>query len=183
EANDIIVKPLVRDEPEQPADVIIILGGGVVTHLKILPWGVQERVQRGVELYEAGYADKIILTGGQVKGQTYTESQIMREYIEFFGVDRHDIIEENQARDTHQNASYSHQIMQKHGFERALVVTSDFHSQRACRVFDKQGINNVCIAAFESESFKGNAFRNIMDFRSIIRDYLATFYYLIRGWV
>jgi len=35
--NKVLVAPLVRNEAPQKTDVVIILGGGVVTDLKILP--------------------------------------------------------------------------------------------------------------------------------------------------
>ena len=181
--NRILVGPLVRDETPQKADAVIVLGGGVVTDLKILPWGAQERVQRGVELYKQGYVDKVIVTGGLVKGHDYTESDIMAPYTEFLGVAKEDIFKEDKAEDTRGNATYSLEIMQENSWEKVLLVTSDFHTQRACHVFEKLNIDITCLAAYKNPGFEGNYFRNLTDFIVIGREYLATVYYFMRGYI
>lgn len=181
--NKVLVAPLVRDETLQPADVIIILGGGIVTDLKILPWNVQERVNKGVDQYKDGYANKIIVTGGLVKGHDYSESEIMAPYVEFLGVPSDDIIEENKARSTYENAANSLIIMDQQGWETALLVTSDFHTQRACHVFEKINIDITCLAAYKNLGFEGNNFRNLNDFVAIVREYLATVYYFVKGYI
>lgn len=181
--NKVLVVPLVRNETPQPADVIIILGGGIVTDLKILPWGVQERVQRGVELYKQGFADKVIVTGGLVKNFGYSESEIMAPYAQLLGIAGDDLFEENRAESTYDNAIYSQEIMKKQGWQTALLATSDFHTKRACRVFEKLNFNITCVAAYKHAGFTGYAYRNLLDLRSIIREYLATVYYFVRGYI
>ncbi len=178
-----LAQPLVRNETPQSADVIIVLGGGVVKDINFLPYGPQERIQKGIELYRDGYADHVIMTGGIVKGETYTESEYMRSYAELLGLPSDVIIEEPQARDTHENALYSLQIMAEHNWHTALVVTSYFHTRRACNVFAKQGADITCIAAYPSEGFQRTAFRNLIEFKSILRDYLATVYYGVKGYL
>lgn len=177
----LLANPLTRDEEPQQADVVIVLGGGVVTHLKTLPWGAQERVRRGVELLDDEYADYMIVSGGLVKDQVYTESEFMRSYAEFLNVFPDNIIEENRSLDTYQNAQNSLAIMELRGWETALVVTSDFHTQRACSVFEKQDAEITCIASYPA--FSKSYLRNLLETRSVIRDYLAIVYYYIKGYM
>jgi len=145
-----IAGPLTRDDIPAKSDVIIVLGGGVVTDLRILPWGAQERVRRGVELYNGGMSENIILAGGQVKGQSYTESEFMKDYAVFLGVDSDVMIEENKSTSTYENAVNSKKIMDEQGWKNALIVTSDFHTMRACRVFEKVGVSTTCVASYKS---------------------------------
>lgn len=181
--NKILVAPLIRNETPGQADVIIILGGGVVTDLKMLPWAVKERVKRGIELYKEGYADYIIMTGGVVKGQNYTESLFMREYAEFLGASPEDIIEERRSKSTHNNAVYSLQIMDESNWQTALLVTSDFHTKRACRVFEKVEMDITCLAAYPDQGWEKHSFRKLTDTQSIIREYMAMVYYFVRGYL
>ncbi len=183
EANDILAGPLIHDEDPQSADVIIILGGGVIVDTKTLPRQVQERVQRGVELYHQDYADNIILTGGEVKDQSYSESDMMLPYAAFFGVTAAALFPEDQATSTYENALFSKEIMEEQDWDTALMVTSAYHTNRACRVYRKQDIDVTCIAAYEHEIWEGHAFRNLSDFRSVIREYAATIYYWLRGYI
>jgi len=181
--NSIIVQPLIRDEPPQKAEVIIILGGGVIKDTRTLPWGVEERIQRGVELYKQGLAPKVIVTGGLIAFNSYAESEVMAPYARRLGVPAEDVIEEAMAKDTFTNAKYSNQIMQKNNWRTAIMVTSDFHTQRACLVFRKQSIEVTCVAAYKRPGFNKSTFRNLNDMQSIIREYTATVYYWLKGYI
>jgi uncharacterized SAM-binding protein YcdF (DUF218 family) len=181
--NRLLVKPLVHDETPQKADVIIVLGGGLIRETRTLPWGVEERMQKGVELYKKGFAGKLIVTGGLAWHDGVAESAVMAPYAVALGVPQADVVQENQSKDTRTNAIYSNIIMEQHGWRTAIVVTSDFHSQRACHVFHKQNIDVICIAAYKNPIFNGNPYRNLLDARAIVRDYLATVYYWLRGWI
>jgi uncharacterized SAM-binding protein YcdF (DUF218 family) len=181
--NLLIVKPLVRDETPKKADVIIVLGGGLIRDTRSLPWGVEERIQKGVDLYKQGFAPKMEVTGGLAWHNGIAESEVMAPYAVSLGVARQDITEENLAKDTHTNAVYSQALMSNHGWRTALIVTSDFHTQRACHVFRQQQISVTCVAAYKNPAFKGDAFRNLLDFQAIVREYAATVYYWVRGYI
>jgi len=123
------------------------------------------------------------VTGGLVKSFGYSESEIMAPYAQLLGVAENDLFEENRAESTYDNAIFSRDIMEKQGWKTALLVTSDFHTKRACRVFEKLNYNITCIAAYKHAGFTGYAYRNLLDLRSIIREYLATIYYFVRGYI
>jgi len=181
--NKILILPLEREEAPQSADVIIILGGGVVKDTRSLPWSVQERARRGIEIYRQGYADTIIVAGGLVKGESYTESEIMKAYIKVLGVAPGDVFEENASKSTYENALNSLAIMDSYGWETALLVTSDYHTERACRVFEKLKADITCISASPEAAFADDPFRRLVDARSIFREYVAVIYYFIRGYL
>lgn len=181
--NTLLVKPLVHNETPKKADVIIVLGGGVMKTTKTLPWGVEERVKKGAELYRAGYAGEMIVSGGLVAIHSYTEAEVMEPYAVQLGVPVKNVFEEDRSSDTHTNAIYSERVMDQHSWRTALLVTSDFHTQRACHVFRKQQITVICVAAYKDPSFKGNVYRNLLDLRSIAREYVATVYYWMKGWI
>jgi len=178
-----LAQPLVRDEAPDTRDVIIILGGGIVTDLKMLPWGVQERVDAGLGLYEEGYSQNIIVAGGRVQGHDYSESQFMEEYIRWRGFEEARIIEESRSTSTYENAINSLAIMEGQNWSTAFVVTSDYHTRRACKVFEKLNADIICIAAYERVGFSKNLFRNAGNFRAVVREYAATIYYMTRGYI
>jgi len=125
----------------------------------------------------------MILAGGLVKGASYTESEIMRAYVEILGVAPGDIFEEKSSSSTYENAVFSKVIMDNNNWHTAMLVTSDYHTERACNVFKKLDIQVICLSAPPDEGFKNNAFRNLIDAKSIIREYLATFYYLLKDYI
>lgn len=181
--NQWLAHPIIRDEVPRGADVIIVLGGGVVVETHALPFGPEERVAEGIRLWQDGLAPRIMMTGGLVEGTDYTESNVMRAYAEQLGVPRENIIEEMDAHDTHENATNSKRIMQERGWKTALVVTSYFHTRRACEVFEKEGVTIICVAAYPSADFQKNPYRNLIEFKSILRDYLATVYYALQDYI
>jgi|SRR5699024_7863598 len=109
------------DEP-QDADVIIVLGGGD-----------QGRVEKAADLYESGYADTVLMTP---VGDRFTGEQL-KNVGRHYGIDASDIIVEEESTSTHTNAAESIRIMEKEGFDSALVVTSDYHIKRSRISFDR----------------------------------------------
>ena len=109
------------DEPED-SDVIIVLGGGD-----------HGRVEKAAELYQAGYADKVIMTS---VGDRFTNEELTntgRHYC----INKSDIIVEENSNSTYTNAEESIKIMEEEGFDSALVVTNDYHTKRSRLAFDR----------------------------------------------
>ncbi|XOU94348.1 MAG: YdcF family protein [Candidatus Kerfeldbacteria bacterium] len=181
--NNLFVMPLERSEDPQSADVIIVLGGGVVKETRSLPWSVQERMRQGIVLYRQGYATNMILAGGTVSGESYTESEIMKAYAQLLGIAPGDLFEEKSSTSTYENATNSLEIMNDKNWKSALVVTSDYHTKRACKVFEKLDIEIICISASLDSIFEKDGFRRLIDARSIFREYIATVYYYLRGYL
>jgi uncharacterized SAM-binding protein YcdF (DUF218 family) len=95
---------------------------------------MRERVLEGVREYRAGVAPQIIMTGGAAHNR-FVEAHVMAELAESQGVPASAVIEEGQAKDTIQNAYYSVQIMEAHGWHSAEVVSSPSHLRRASLIF------------------------------------------------
>lgn len=176
--NNLIVKPFIIDETPQKSDVIIILGGGVDKDIKEINTQAQKRVDRGVELWLNGYASYIILSGGLVKNTSYTEADGLMEYAQGKNIPINKIFREKQSTDTYTNAFFSQEIMKQKNWQTALVVTSDYHTKRACKVFRKLKINVKCIASSVPQE---KLYQKLENFKSIVREYGATVYYWLRG--
>jgi uncharacterized SAM-binding protein YcdF (DUF218 family) len=97
---------------------------------------MRERVMEAVREYRSGVAPRMILTGGAAHNR-YVEAHVMAQFAEGQGVPASAIIEERQAKDTIQNAYYSVEIMEKHGWHSAEVVSSHSHLPRASLIFSR----------------------------------------------
>lgn len=113
---------LTLTEPPKQADVIIILSGG------------QGRVEKGVELYQAGYAPYIILSNS---AESTSRSGDMLQIAIDLGVPQDVIFTESAAESTYQNAELTLPIMKEHDFHSAIVVSSEFHMRRVKLLFDR----------------------------------------------
>ena len=97
---------------------------------------MRERVMEAVREYRSGVAPRMIVTGGAAHNR-YVEAHVMAQFAEAQGVPASAIIEEKQAKDTIQNAYYSVEIMEKHGWHSAEVVSSHSHLPRASLIFSR----------------------------------------------
>lgn len=88
------------------------------------------RVTEAVREYERGVAPRMIITGGAVHNR-FVEAQVMARVAEAQGIPASVIVEEEQARDTIENACDSVRIMRRHGWESAEVISSPSHLPRA----------------------------------------------------
>ena len=110
-------------------DVALLLGCGG-DHARV-------RAEAAAELYRAGRTRYILPSGGMPHpkfGQTITEAEEMTRHLLKAGVPRTAIIQENEARDTHENILYGAlQIRRQLRFRnvaRLCVVTSQEHLRR-----------------------------------------------------
>ncbi len=127
----------ISSEP-QPSDVIFLPGGSDPA----LP-------ERAAELYKAGYAPLLIVSGrygkqlGHFKGPTRkadvygadyeTEADFYRTVLTENGVPDGAILCEDQAEFTYQNAQFSKQMLDEAGIKvkAAILVCKAFHARRA----------------------------------------------------
>ena len=129
-----------RRQGEYPADAIVVLGGGVEADGS-LPELARHRVTRATEIFEAGIAPRIIMSGrcGLLGPEPeVTEAAAMAAFAAELGVPREALFLEEDARDTLGNAYFTRvQFLEPNGWSCIRVVTSDFHLSRAAWVFRK----------------------------------------------
>lgn len=111
-------KYLVINETPVKSDVIIILTGGGI-----------DRLEKAVELFKQGLAPIIMISNGQ-------EDNLYNEALEM-GVPAGSIILENNAESTTGSAVYSTELMVKHKFQSAIVVSSNYHMRRVKSNFER----------------------------------------------
>ncbi|UUX35254.1 YdcF family protein [Fundicoccus culcitae] len=81
----------------------------------------RERSEKVAELLEAGYANQVIISPSL--------DHILQWYYDL-GIEENQIVHEDYATSTWTNALNSLAIMEEHGWDSALVVSSDYHMQR-----------------------------------------------------
>ena len=126
-------------------DIIIVLGNPATHDCK--PGVIMKnRVDKGVELLNLGYAKKILFTGNSVRNNC-TEADVMAEYAISKGISDTNILRETRANNTYQNAYYSIAQMKKYDYKSAVIITSEPHIKRARAVFSKFDISHTMLAS------------------------------------
>ena len=107
------------------------------------------RCERALEIYRMFPGIKIIPSGGRGSDEPVSEAEAMKEYFLRRGIPEKDILLENRSRSTVENLVFSKEIMLANGLASAVIVTSDYHTERALCMSQDAGID-ACVAAAQS---------------------------------
>lgn len=103
-----------------------------------------DRLMQAVHLYQQGRVKKIMLTGGsgQLLDDEVKEADLLYSVLMDCAVDPTDIILENQAMNTYQNALYSAQLLRENNIQgKVLLISSAFHMKRSAACLSKQNVD------------------------------------------
>lgn len=120
------------------ADVIIVLGASV-SYRRVSPV-YRERINHGITLLNEHYASKMILTGGKIAGQQYSDASVARSYALSKGVSSSSILIEEKSTETVENLKYAKEIMDQYGYKTAIIVSDPLHMKRAMLMAKDEGI-------------------------------------------
>jgi uncharacterized SAM-binding protein YcdF (DUF218 family) len=81
-------------------------------------------------LYQQGYAERLILTGGVGVGDTVSEAEVGLRYAVRGGVAPEDILIERAGLSTGESMRAVSQLMSDNGIQSALLVSDPFHMLR-----------------------------------------------------
>jgi uncharacterized SAM-binding protein YcdF (DUF218 family) len=143
------------------AQAIVVLGGYLRLEPRI-PRPIEigssgDRLLAAVQLYRAGKAPLILLSGGNVpflsSSASPPEAIAARDILEQWGIPASAILIEGASKSTHENAEFSRRILAEKGISRILLVTSAYHMRRALGTFRQTGLTVIPFAAdFMAES-------------------------------
>lgn len=121
------------------ADAAIVLGAAV---FRDRPSPVlRERIHHAVMLFEEGYVEQIIFTGGQGRTGNAAEAVIAANYAQNLGVPENAILIEAASRDTQENLAFAQSLATEHDLDSFLVVSTPFHMKRAIAIASDLGMD------------------------------------------
>ena len=126
-----------RDD-RRPADAIVVMGAAQYDG-RPSPIFLA-RLEHAVELYRAGVAPYLIVTGGKADGDRTTEAATAREYAIGHGVPAASILMEDQARTTLASVRSVSAILRDAGLDTAVFVSDRQHMLRVLRMASDEGI-------------------------------------------
>jgi len=129
-----------------PSDVIIVLGARVMPDGAPSPT-LMNRVEAAAAAYDKGLAPNVIVCGAQGNDEPAAEASVMAGILRALGVPGGAIFEESRSTSTLQNLQYAKEIMERQGFQTAIVVTSDYHLKRSLRLCEDLSIQAVGVPA------------------------------------
>jgi len=116
---------IVDDELEK-ADALVVLGGDSVQG---------DRARHAVGLFHQGWAPKVVLSGGPLRADL-SEADLMEKDALRQGVPAASLIVfRHPVTNTLHEALALRPLLAQHNFRKVIVVTSNFHTRRARRIF------------------------------------------------
>ncbi len=112
------------------ADAIVVLGYSLENGETPSNW-LTKRLEIALQLYNNGYSDKIIVTGGKGPNDNTAVSLSMRKWLIDNEVPRDAILFEDKSATTYENFVYVKNICDTYNLDSIIVVTNDFHMYRS----------------------------------------------------
>lgn len=186
------------------AAAIVVLGGATKPALPPRPWvdlsEAGDRILYGAQLYQAGHAPQIILSGGRIgwSGAETSEAAEMATVIRSMGVPDAALIQEPRSRNTYENAVNVKTILASQNLQGpVLLVTSAMHMPRSLRIFKHLGIAAVPaptdfqVTDLDLQPEGPQAFLlallpdsgSLQLLTSALKEYLGLIVYWLRGWL
>ena len=136
---------LIRTDPlPARADAIVVLSAGVTSD-GLLQQQSLDRLIKGIELVRAGIAARLIVTREQKRiGNAVVTSAEDQNRVIALGGDI-EVITTGVVASTREEAMRVAEMSKRNNWSRIVLVTSPFHSRRACATFEKAGLVVSCV--------------------------------------
>ncbi len=180
-------------------DFAIILGGYYGSDLQategLPPFSMAvNRFISTYQLYKMGRVRKFLLTGGAggMFGNKQNEADKVHDLLRSLGIPEADILVENQARNTRENALFTKILLDKtKPGASCLLITSAFHMPRAVMCFEKVGQKTMPFPVdFYGKPFQWRPGHTIepddlafFKWNAIIKEWMGIAAYKIKGYI
>lgn len=154
-----------EESPPSGVDCVLILGCGVYADGTPTPM-LADRLARGVALYEAGWADKLLLSGDN-RSQDYNELATMNRLARDQGVPQADIVLDYAGLSTYDSLYRARDIF---GVKKLVIVTQEYHLYRALYLARALGLEAWGVAA-DGQNYRGQTLRNLREIVARDKDF------------
>ena len=146
-AESAIIKNAVQ-KPEKNADYIVVLGARVNGTRVTL--NLKYRLDVALDYLNENEGTKVVVSGGQGKGEEITEAKAMSDYLVKNGIKSDRIILEDRSKNTNENLKFSAELIGSKE-KKTVIVSNDFHIYRAKCIAKKIGYTDVSGASAKTK--------------------------------
>jgi uncharacterized SAM-binding protein YcdF (DUF218 family)/glycosyltransferase involved in cell wall biosynthesis len=178
----LLAAPLRLEQAPSAADAIVVFAGGVGESGQA-GGGYQERVKTAVDLYDRGFATRMVFESGYVFA--FREAEIMRDLAMSQGVPASAITLETHGANTYDDVIRVRELLRQRNWRRILLVSSPYNMRRAMLVWRRQApeVDVVATPVSQSQFYTHGRGASLDQLRGLAREYLALAAYWWRGWI
>lgn len=175
-------EPLRMAQAPRQADAVVVFAGGVGESGEA-GGGYQERVKHAVDLYHDGWAPAMIFSSGYTF--VFQEASIMKELAMSLDVPSDVIVLETTAANTRYNVISVRRLLQQHGWDSIVLVSSPYHMRRAMLTWRRLAPEVTVIPSPVpvSQFYAHDRGASLEQIRGILHEYLGIVYYWWKGWI
>lgn len=152
---------------QEPFDCILVLGCGVWDDNVPSPM-LADRLERSVELYEAGISDRLLMSGDHGR-ETYDEVNVMKDYAIEKGVLSEHIFMDHAGFSTYESMYRARDIFQA---KRVLIVTQEYHMYRAIYIARQLGMDAYGTPS-DQRQYAGDTYREFREILARNKDFVT----------
>lgn len=128
-----------EEDGARPAQAIVVLGAAQYDGR---PSPVlQERLDHALALYQQGLAETIVVTGGKLPADQFTEATAGYNYLRDRGVPDAAILKEVSGTNTWESLEAASRFLQARGVTDVLLVSDGYHALRLEAIADELGLD------------------------------------------
>ena len=148
-------------------DCILVLGckvngDGDPSHM------LEDRLKRGVDLYEKGAAPKILMSGDHGQDD-YDEVNTMKNYAVEAGVPSEDVFMDHAGFSTYESMYRAKAVF---GVKKIIIVTQEYHLYRALYIAENLGLEAYGVNA-DYRTYSGQFGRDVREVLARCKDFLS----------
>ncbi len=149
----------------EDVDCILVLGcrvyeDGSPSHM------LEDRLKRGISLYEADAAPKLLMSGDHGTAQ-YDEVNAMKQYALAAGIASQDVFMDHAGFSTYESL---YRLKAVFGGRRVIIVTQQYHLYRALYIANALGLEAYGVSA-DYRSYAGQAYRQVREILARNKDF------------
>lgn len=145
-------------------DAILVLGAGVRNNRPSLM--LEDRLKKGLELYNNNLSDKIIVSGDH-GSDDYDEVNTMKSYIICNGVATSDVFMDHAGFSTYDSIYRAKEIFLA---KKIVIVSQEYHLYRALYIADNLGLEAYGVKA-EPKEYYGDNYRELREIMARVKDF------------
>ena len=146
-------------------DCIIVLGCQVREDGSLSDM-LHDRLARGVELYQAGAAPKLLMSGDHGQDD-YDEVGAMKQFAVENGIASEDVFKDHAGFSTYETMYRAKEIFQA---KKVVIVTQEYHLYRAIYIAEQLGLEAYGVSS-DLQTYRGQTKRDIREVLARCKDY------------
>jgi len=162
---DRIMTAQALEEKSAHFDLVIVLGCGVnangePSHM------LYDRIKTGVELYQKGLCDAILMSGDRREDGSYDEVTVMQRCAKEMGVPEEKILVDPYGYSTYESIA---NLAASYPQKRVLIVTQEYHLYRSLYIAEKLDVEALGVSA-DLRPYTKQLYRDVREVLARVKD-------------